>query len=231
MSRRTNSIALAFWIVATTRAFASIVSPDLPVGSQYQLIFVTQGKLPATSADISTYNQFVDDQAALDPLLPHTTWHAVASVPGVDARVNAPSFGLPVYNTQAILVSPADPDLYKWSAGAVLNPILYDQFGSPYDGGPGTISPVWTGTDGGVGRPGLALGEGSFAGPGSAKFTGTSWIADGQTSSSTPLPLYALSDPITIVPEPESIAIWSELLIVAVFAVSRAKPERGNRTA
>jgi hypothetical protein len=206
-----------------TEGRGAIILPDLPVGSTYQLIFVTQGKLTALSPNIETYNQFVNDQAALNPQLPHTTWHAIASVPGVDAQVNAPSFGVPVYNTHAILVSPADPDLYHWSAGGVLNPILYDQFGTAYDPGPSSNALVWTGTDRfGVGRSGVRLGEEfppfGVAGVGSAKYASTQWVVEALGVVTDTHPLYALSDLITVVetvvPETASLTIWVGGLIV-----------------
>ena len=106
---------------------------------------MTEGRLTSTSAYPSTYNNSVNTQAKLNPDLPDSTWHALVYVPsGRAAKDNAPSGGLPVYNTLGILVAPADAGLYRLS---LLSPILYDQFGVVYDPGPGPFSLVWTGSN------------------------------------------------------------------------------------
>lgn len=87
-------------VLTATHLVADIISPiGLAPGSRYLLIFATVGTLAPSSTDIEYYNTFVTNQAALDPSLPSAIWHAVASTASVAANVNAPSAGLPVYNT------------------------------------------------------------------------------------------------------------------------------------
>src|SRR4051794_37951477 len=66
---------------AASNQNAAIVPPvGLPIGSQYQLVFVTRGTLDATSLSISQYNTFVNEQASLNAFLPSgVTWDAVGS--------------------------------------------------------------------------------------------------------------------------------------------------------
>ena len=98
----TGLLLMAFVVCALPAAelVAAVIPPiGLAPGMQYQLIFVTRDGRDATSSNIADYNAFVTAQAALNPLLPLTTWHAVASTVAVNAATNAPSLGLPVYNT------------------------------------------------------------------------------------------------------------------------------------
>jgi hypothetical protein len=44
-------------------ARAGIILPDLAPGTEYRLVFVTQGGMAATSSAISDYNIFVSGQA------------------------------------------------------------------------------------------------------------------------------------------------------------------------
>ena len=80
-------VSIVLW---TAAARADIVLPDLPNGSPFQLLFVTQGKTLPTSGDLNFYHNFVADQAALNPALPNTSWKAVISTQDSAARNNAP---------------------------------------------------------------------------------------------------------------------------------------------
>jgi hypothetical protein len=57
------------------------------VGDQYRLIFITSTTTDATSADIATYNAFVQGVAAAAGL-GDATWNMVGSTVTVDARDN-----------------------------------------------------------------------------------------------------------------------------------------------
>ena len=139
---------------SSTGVVAAIIPPNLPPGSQYQLIFVTAGTRDATSGTISGYNTFVAAQAALNPSLPRgVTWRAVGSTSNINANLNAPSLDLPVYNTQGVEVVSAKTGLYSSS---LMNPITFDQFGNPTSSG----VDVWTATyGGGTGDPIWCLGQ------------------------------------------------------------------------
>src|ERR1044071_9437817 len=116
---------------------ANFIPPvGLAPGSQYQLLFVTQGTRDATSSSITDYNAFVSAEAGLNPLLPAIVWHAVGRTSSVTADVNAPSNGLPIFDTNGTLLVPAGVGLYS---AVMPSTTILDQFGAP------VVSYVWTG--------------------------------------------------------------------------------------
>jgi hypothetical protein len=202
--------------------FATVISPKLPPGSKYELLFVTKDTRDATSANIADYNAFVTAEAALNPLLPQgVTWHAIASTNSVNAIDNAPA-SFPVYSTTGNEIS---PDIY-----GNLNQLFelnYDQFGNE-----SVVFPteVWTGTLGlgGIASPnplGSSTGLATF---GQAEFIASgfvfNWGGVGTIETSSDHFLYALSSPITVpAPEPTSLAlVFSGIFI---FALSRWRRE------
>ncbi len=76
--RTRSNVAIACLTVvifglSVASADAEIYRPTgLSPGDEYQLAFVTSGTTDATSADIGTYNDFVNLQAALNPSLTGT---------------------------------------------------------------------------------------------------------------------------------------------------------------
>ena len=192
-----------------------IPPPGLLPGQQYELAFVTQGTRDATSPNIADYNAFVTAQAQENPNLPQgVTWNAIASASGnintgvgfIQASQNAPfTPSIPVYNTQGQLVADAAHPLYN-EALEIINPINYDQFGNVSN------SWVWTGSDS-DGTPDNPLGGTSVWGPpdiapSAAFYYGgfyVDWLGNCGMDTATNLhPLYALSSPITAVPEPSA---------------------------
>ena len=80
--------------------------PDLPPGSQYQLVFVTSDATTAESTNIADYNSFVRQEAAQNSSLPAATWNVVASTATVNAVNNALTYSsIPIYNTHGQLVA------------------------------------------------------------------------------------------------------------------------------
>ena len=190
---------VAVQFIWSTKLLAQVVPPNLPAGSQYQIIFVTSGTDTSTSSNIADYNNFVAAQAALSSSLPAATWKAVASTANNSAHTNAPWIsGLPVYNTEGILVASASNGLYT-SSGSLLSAVQYDQNGA-------TVSSiVWTGSNG-LGNSLSPLG-GTSPGFGSSGAANLDWIHDSASTTQTQLPLYALSSAIMAVPEPASITL------------------------
>lgn len=202
-------------ILFSCQAKATVIPPNLPPGSQYQLIFVTESIRDATSSNIDDYNAFVTSEAALSPSLPATLWHAVASTTTVNAIDNAPSVGLPVYNTHGDLVASAATGLYT---ATLLNPIIYTQHGI------GTVPiSVWTGSD----YTGLvSVNPMGAAGVqwGNAHSTTSTWASQVGEPAISLLPLYALSDPITAVPEPSAVVLLgSATVVIVVLRLSRKR--------
>ncbi len=185
-------------ITLPVNVMADVALPvGLPPGSQYQVLFVTQGTRDATSSSINDYNAFVTAEAALNPLLPAIGWHAVGRTSSVTAEVNAPSNGLPIFDTNGNQLVPAGVGLYS---AVIPSTTILDQFGSP------VISYVWTGAI----APGYLDANRGYLGDsqpigvnmgfsGSCCTFGTGWINQTARQDPTiPLPLYALSDPITV---------------------------------
>jgi hypothetical protein len=188
--------------------FATVTLPNLPPGSQYQIIFATSDEIGATSGSISTYNTLATtDAAPLNALLPAgVTWHAVGSTLTTAASANAASFSnIPIYNTHGIEVSAGN--LYS---GSLLSTIQYDE-----NGNPPPINEIWTGATSAGGISANPLGS-SFAEFGFSDQTSANWIAgSNNTSSGIGWPIYALSSPITVVPEPGTLS----LILVAVVSL------------
>ncbi len=183
------------------------VPPGLSPGDTYQIVFVTQGTSGATSADIADYNAFVQSQAEISGALTENwgvLWNAIASTPTVDAHTNA-TVTAPVYLLDSALVATDYADLWD---GSIQHAIDKDQMGGTWN------DYVWTGTliDGQTAASGT---EGALGGPsfryalGGTYATDSEWIfAGGQISTSgsfiIPAHFYAISEVLTVVPEPTS---------------------------
>jgi hypothetical protein len=205
-------LALAMLIVASSGSeiFADVILPNLPAGSQYELIFVTADETTATSTDISTYNSFVTAEANSDPILAAlgVTWQAVASTASINAATNAPSSGLPVYNTGGGEVAAAG--LYTAN---LLMPIKDTQFGVPII----IAEDPWTGTDYTGTASTNPLGS-SLPWYGDAYTTLSIWAHDFGHPADYPLPVFALSSPITVplspTPEPATVMILGSICLM-----------------
>jgi hypothetical protein len=210
------ALGTAVFLGSSKHVKANVILPNLPPGSQYEIIFATSNQTAVSSGSLGFYNNFVTTSSGtLNSILPAgVTWHAVASTGASpnDARDNAPSSAsIPIYNTHGIEVSAGN----LYSGGSLLAPIQYDENGnSP------PINLIWTGADslGGSLNP---LGT-STPEYGDSNATTTGWITgdpDGAFSNGVAWPLYALSSPITVVPEPATLSLLgTSLFALGVFA-------------
>jgi hypothetical protein len=212
---------------------AAVIPPSgLAPGSQYQLIFVTNEGMTATSPDINAYNAFVTAEAALNPSLPSgVTWNAVISTPTVNADTNAVSVaGLPTYNTQGIEVASGATGLYTPS---LLAPVEYNQYGD-LPNTQGLPVYAWTGSDtSGDGLPGGQAGNSSGAAwAGYVYSSDSQWMDYVYLAQDADPPgyhsFYALSSAITVpalnTPEPGTMT-----LLCAAFAVVAGARRIGRR--
>lgn len=196
-------------------AFAGIVLPSLAPGSKYQLVFTTKAERDAFSSSMSTYNSFVQQQAALNPLLPTTIWTAVAST-GAPAQNNAPVYAdVPIYNTIGELVAANGNAFYSSTHTASMS---YDQYGDQ------RWTQTWTGiNDDGSPRdyldairPSTTYGNGALLNGG--------WAYAGTTYNNVETrALFALSGQITAVPEPSTYAMAVAGLACGGFSMWRRR--------
>ena len=200
---------------------AAFVPPALPAGSQYQLLFVTADTTDATSSDINDYNLMASYSASLNSMLPAATWQAIVSTPSVNAMTNAPWAGVPVYNTQGVLLSDAN-GIYFF-AGFSVAPVEFDQYGNT-----APENWIWTGTNNdGNGLAGHELGT-------AIPVTGQSlinyqWLGNAVVDSAETLhPIYAMSGPITAVPEPGGFVLSGSALFLYGAACRLKARKRGS---
>ena len=197
--------------LSTEKVMAGFVQPNLPPGSQYQLIFYTTNVTAATSSDIGYYNSFVQADAAIDPSLPSVTWNAIISTATIDAVTNAPNPELPVYDVDAYLVAPAVSahginNLYTDVYSGYPHPIgnEFGTYNAPYQGniwsGGGADGKEWLGDFGvGTNQSGVSLAE-----VGTREYIG----GGGSFNEANLWPVFALSAPLTIpIPEPATVTL------------------------
>jgi len=211
MVRRLFGAALAATMLAGT-AMADFVRPDLQPNSRYQLLLITtNGAHNGQSSEITVYNDWVAGQIT-NPTLTAlgATWKALVSTPTVDARDNQPTYSnIPIYNTAGERLAQDGGDLWD---GKIDYPVT-DQYGVyfPLD----RTYCIWTGTSIlGVAEEG-GLGGSNHPAYGVSNFTNSTWYIDSDwidayphnLNSANPYLFYALSSPITVAPEPSTLAL------------------------
>ena len=217
-------VFLSMLIAGALNAAPILTPPSLSPGDSYQLLFVTSALVDARtfSTNISAYDAFVQNVANLAGLNTingqPVTWLAIGSTDTTNAKDHDIQSAA-IYNLQAQLLFPPGTLWVDITQPHV--PVLYNEFGTaePF--------PVYTGTlPSGLGASGSTLGgDPLIVIGGFANLTGEPWVDDGGLAGA--LPLYALSSPITVVPEPSAI----QLLVVglATLAISRAAGGNGAR--
>ena len=169
------------------------------LGDKYRLAFVTRATTQATSKDISTYNTFVQGVANSSTLkLGGATWKMIGSTATVDARDNTSAN--PLWNGTGEAVFLVDGathiannygDLWK---GTIHHALNLDEKGVLFSTGP------FTGTSAnGIKDSRSVLGGTANPTIGTTTSTGPNWMRVFGAPSTSSLPVYALSDPLTVV--------------------------------
>ena len=233
--RTTLCAALLTAILSNVAAQAGPVVPaGLNPGDQYYLTFLTSGGRDATSTNIADYNSFVQGEAALNPALTGTDvgvqWRAVASTETVNAYDNlALQANTPIYLIDGTTLVAANDS--QWWSTPHAAPINLTQFltGDTYP------FQVWTGTftDGTANFP---LGPSASPHPtlGGDQSTTVSWIYDWphapmENGAGSIRPFYAVSELLTVVPEPATwwlLAIGSSAPVAAGRRRSKAQAKK-----
>ena len=228
MKFRIVGLALAGFSLFAANVHATVSSPNgLNPGDNYRIAFVTGGSRDAISSDINDYNAFVTTEANLSGSLVaglSASWTAIASTATVDARDNTStnptsisySVNVPIYLTDGLTIIANNYfDLWDGSLDAPLNLTQY---------GGASNSQVWTGsTFGGLVLSTHALGDGA-PNRGVSNVAHVWWSQFEWTGAATQLPLYAISDVLTVaaVPEPSAFCLGG-LAFLAVFTCRKRR--------
>ena len=186
------------------------------LGDPYRFAFITSTMPGATLPNIADYNALVQglaDAAGLSA----ATWNVIGSTDAVDARDNT-STNPTVESGHAIflldgttIVANDYADLWDHSVQHIINMTEtgaakshWPFTGTYWDGTNATGKPN---TNGHAGALGTSLPETTQGNGGST----TEWVWRQYTNdpNATALPLYGMSDPLEIVPEPATLAILS----------------------
>jgi hypothetical protein len=218
MVRIHSAVAFILCSLASTAASGVVVPAGLSPGDQYYLTFVTDGRRTGASADIADYNQFVQSQASLNPIVTGTDqgvqWRAVGSTGSVNGAQNLSLLdNIPIYlidGTTVISQSATD-----WWSGSHDAPIDLDQYlnpvaanaivgtGSLPNGSAANVSPNFNY----FGNPITSSIRIGYAGASNSQWISAA-VATGPSGSYAQFRLYAVSDVLTVpVPEPPGIVL------------------------
>ncbi|MGB3086769.1 MAG: PEP-CTERM sorting domain-containing protein, partial [Phycisphaerae bacterium] len=212
--------ALAPAAQATLTGPGGIIAPDgLVLGETYHLVFVTSGKPSdaSSSASLATYHKAVNTVADGSSLtdMPEVTWYCIDST-ATENAIDLFSDASPIYLLDGTTQVSATYAL-MWN-GSIDNTINISENGPDS----GTISgDAWTGTD----KLGLAtvysMGSGDKCTYGGAWSPGEQWINAGFGTAADYKHLYSLSDELTVVPEPATMALLGLGALGLVFGRNR----------
>ena len=125
-------LAVICYAFFTSQSFAISTEPSgLPPNTEYRLMFLTDGKVDATSSDIATYNSLVESEGLAATGI--SGWTAIASTETVDVITNTSTqtstSGIAVYliDDTNKLLAPNYATLWGGSIQALLNVTPTDQ--------------------------------------------------------------------------------------------------------
>ncbi len=204
-------VVLTLGLGGNNRANAAGITINTPAGlvpgDTLRIAFVTDASTQATSTDINYYNNFVNADATAEagggsityngtPL----TFSAIGSTQAVNAITNIGQTGAPVYLTNGTEVARSDTASVGglWS-GSLIHPISLDLINElPH-------SQVWTGTNT-IGISDFPLGT-QIPIVGYSDISNSGWIYESHQNPPVLDPLYGISQPLSVVPEPASIVL------------------------
>jgi len=219
-----KGVTIALLSIAPSSARAVVVPSGLNLGDTYHLAFLTAGTRDATAVLIGTYNTFVQAEALSSSLTgagQGVQWFVIGSTFGKDARDNA-VVSAPVYLLDGT-TKVADGFTDIWNED-IDNPINVDQYGASVS----NPDPVFAGTqaDGTKFFPNPQqrfLGSTSNVQLGDPAAKNSDWIFDPGTSSNSDLrSFYALSELLTVVPEPRAGSLITCGMLAVLWCRRRA---------
>lgn len=198
-------------------------------GDTYRLAFVTSGTTDGTSTDIATYNTFVNtaaDNSTAYGNLGSVNWFAMVSTATVNVKVNTGTdsgvgegtFLLNGTSNASEVFANNYADL--WDGNAQNGRLRYTENGDLRQGNYpdtaiwGSWTAVWTGSNG-TGDTNSALGT---ANPrhGLVNAEQQFWFNRSTAANTNTLPVYAMSEVLTVIPEP-SVALLSGLGVMLLL--------------
>jgi len=180
------------------------------LGDQYRLVFITSGNTTGASTDITAYNAFVQAAADASTLgLSGATWKVVGSTADVAARDNTSTnpnedgAGVPIFLMDGItLVAIDNTDLWNGIGAAI---------GLDENAAARFSDRVLTGSNGNGTPNDRVLGGSTEVPPkvmtGRTDRTGNGWMVDFNEPATAARPVFAMSDPLTVVPEPATMGL------------------------
>ena len=240
-----STVALAWQVTAFAGPIAIQTPSGLQGGDQFRIIFVTPDKISAVSNNITTYDNFVNTEAAGATYNGQTIhWLAVGSTDAVDAKVHIGQTNTAVYMANGTEVAISDTATGLWAGGDLLAQPTQDLAGNSY-----TSGSVFTGTSGigteyftsvpGQGNVFWGLGATNSVTQGGVTYTnnvevgslhsnvgGYDWISLGFGAGLAPrdntYQVYGISDVLTVPPVPEpSTLLISGLGVLAIGVAQR----------
>ncbi|MCE5266713.1 MAG: hypothetical protein LLG00_02370 [Planctomycetaceae bacterium] len=217
---------VALVVLGCSTALAGIlpVPAGLQPGDHYHLLFVTTTKTTADSPDIATYDALanLDANSAGRGSAIGIEWYAMAATVNPYTAPALYSDNYPVYNMRGELMGSSA--MYLWNNGPLASTYLVNGDLSY------SSSQAWTGGLGVRGSlPGtpsateFPLGHQNTAGPGFLAI-GTMWASSGWASPSNLLPVFAISDAITVAPEPGTLTLAAAALLgLGTVALARRR--------
>lgn len=214
-----------FVLPMTAAAVPITVPPGLNPGDHYRLVFVTSTTRDALSSNIDDYNTFVNGVANTppSPIAGFTTWTAIASTATFAARDNTATHpgvspDAPIYDLAGNLIANNNADLWDGSLATAIRrteAVVIVNGATVWTGSAidGTPSQIAGGTLGG-GTPVVGIDSNGNGG----------WLLFDLPAGSTRSALYAMSAPLTVVPEPGSIVLAGLAAVgLAVASVRRRR--------
>jgi PEP-CTERM motif len=236
MNDQTVRLALAtamLWIGLGVggRAGASGIALSTPAGlgagESFRFVFVTEATTVAISASIAHYNSFVNAQAGgatYDGSV--VNWVAIGSTSSASAINNVGQTQTPVYLVDGTLVTTSTTSTGLWS-GSILNPIDEDVSGMGLHTG---STGVWTGTNTNGSTSTNRLGDFFGVTIGNSVSTDGTWVNNGvwpSDNSFGAFHMYGISQVLTAVPEPSSLALAGTAAIgVSAFVWCRKRRDQ-----
>lgn len=224
MSRIFVTLFIVVVTCATVSASPVTVPPDLPLGAQYRLVFVTSAERDAVSPNIDDYNAFVTTVAQSSPglFVLGTTWRVIGSTSTVDARDNTNTdpnvaTGVPIYNVAGLRMADNYADLWDRE---LYTPVGFDETGA---NSPATFVASGTFPEGTRGTP-FVIGS-ALPVFGRIHSRGAEWVTSNFGPPDQPFHFYAMSGVLTV-PEPSTLALITIGLVssLSAFLVRWSKP-------